>query len=293
MRRQLVQTVERLMERDERVVLILGDIGVFGFRKAFEKYPSRVFNIGILEQAMIGFAAGLAKEGMIPIVHTIAPFLVERAFEQLKIDFGYQALGGNFISVGASYDYAELGCTHHCPADVPILRNIPNIQIVVPGAPAEFNTLFCKTYGDAHPTYYRLTERPNETPQPVDFGKAIVIKKGSAGTVIAVGPSLTPVLDATVDLDVSILYYTTIVPFDAETLRSNNPTGRIVIVEPYYSGSLCEEVCQAVGLRELIVESVGVPHRFLTNYGRPTTIDEEIGLTPDEIRQRIQQVTNA
>ena len=147
MRKQLVKTVSDILEKDPRVVLLLGDIGVYGFREAFEKYPKRVYNIGILEQASVGLAAGLALEGMIPIFHTIAPFMVERALEQLKVDFGYQGLGGNFISVGGSYDYASLGATHHCPGDVQILKTIPGAQIFVPGHPIEFDAHFsCKLH---------------------------------------------------------------------------------------------------------------------------------------------------
>jgi transketolase len=123
MRKQFVQTVERLLSEDEKIVLLLGDIGVFGFRNSFQKHPKRVYNIGILEQSTVSLAAGMSMTGLIPVVHTITPFVVERCVEQLKNDFCYQKLGGNFISVGGSYDYAALGCTHHCPADVGILRN--------------------------------------------------------------------------------------------------------------------------------------------------------------------------
>ena len=125
MRKQFVKTVEDILDKDKKLIVLLGDIGVFGFRNSFEKYPERVYNIGILEQSTIGMAAGLAMHNFIPVIHTIAPFIVERSFEQIKNDFGYQQLGGNFVSVGNSYDYAALGCTHHCPADVGILKNIP------------------------------------------------------------------------------------------------------------------------------------------------------------------------
>ena len=91
---------------------------------------------------MISMAAGLSNEGLKPIVHTIAPFIVNRAYEQLKIDFGYNKLNGNFVSIGASYDYASLGCTHHCPEDINLMYNIPNMQIVVPGSSEEFDALF-------------------------------------------------------------------------------------------------------------------------------------------------------
>lgn len=133
MRKQFVQTVEAIIKKNKNIFLILGDIGVFGFRNTFKNKKNQIINIGILEQATISFAAGLSKMGLIPIVHTIATFLVERAIEQIKIDFGYQKLGGNLVSVGASYDYASLGSTHHCPADINLIKNIPNAEIIVPG----------------------------------------------------------------------------------------------------------------------------------------------------------------
>ena len=163
MRKQFVKTVESILEKDKKAVLLLGDIGVFGFKKAFELFPDRVFNIGILEQSTVGLAAGLSMQGLIPIIHTIAPFLVERSMEQLKDDFGYQKLGGNFVSVGASYDYAALGCTHHCPGDVGMLKNIPNMEIVLPGTAKEFDILFRESYANGHPTYYRLSEKQTQT----------------------------------------------------------------------------------------------------------------------------------
>ena len=87
---------------------------------------NRYYNIGICEPSMVNLAAGFSKVGLNPVVHTIAPFLIERSYEQIKLDFGYQNLNGNFISVGNSYDYAGLGCTHHCPSDVAILSAVPN-----------------------------------------------------------------------------------------------------------------------------------------------------------------------
>ena len=116
MRKQFAKTTQEILVQDKKTILLLGDIGVFAFRNSFELYPERVYNIGILEQSMVSVAAGLALTGFIPIVHTIAPFTTERCLEQIKDDFGYQGLGGNIVSVGASYDYAALGCTHHCRA---------------------------------------------------------------------------------------------------------------------------------------------------------------------------------
>ena len=99
MRKQFARTTHEILNINEQAIVLLGDIGVFGFMEAMRDHPDRVLNIGILEQSTISLAAGLSIEGMIPIVHTIAPFMVERALEQIKIDFGYQRLRGNLLSL--------------------------------------------------------------------------------------------------------------------------------------------------------------------------------------------------
>ncbi len=293
MRKQFVRTTEALMAEDERLVVLLGDISVFGFRNAFERFPGRIYNVGICEQAMTSLAAGLSKEGLVPVVHSIAPFVVERCFEQLKVDFCYQKLGGNIVSVGGSYDYAALGCTHHCPGDVAVLHTLPGMEIVVPGTPQEYDRLFRAAYANGHPTYFRLSERSNPQSFEVDFGRAQVVKSGPLATVIAVGTALGPTLAAVSDLEVTVLYYTTVAPFDAETLRRNCGTGKVALVEPYYEGTLVPEVVSALAPAPVQIATMGVPHRFLTNYGHSAQHDEAIGLTPSGVRRCIEELIHA
>lgn len=290
MKKQFFTTVENILEKDKKTVLLLGDIGVFGFSNVMQKYPDRAYNIGILEQSTVGLAAGLALSGFIPIVHTIAPFLVERSYEQLKLDFGYQKLGGNFISVGGSYDYAALGCTHHCPADVSILKNIPGMEIVIPGTAKELDIIFNEIYDNGHPTYFRLSTRNNIETNDVKFGQGLVMKKGRLATVVAIGPLLDRVLTAAEGLDVTVLYYTTIKPFDAETLKANCQMEKILLCEPYYSGALIPDIVSALKPKPLIIDSIGVPDEFLNHYGTTEEHDEYIGLTVKNIREKIQNL---
>ena len=286
MRKQFVKTIQDILYSDDKSVLLLGDIGVFGFREEIKNLSSRTYNIGILEQSTIGVAAGMAKEGLIPFVHTIAPFIVERAFEQLKIDFGYQELNGNFISVGGSYDYAALGCTHHCPADVSLMTSIPNMEILVPGTAAELDSLIKQTYNSGNPTYTRISETQHGQTFPVEFGKGVIVKKGNLATVICFGPMLKEVIEATKNTDVTVLYYSTILPFDAKILLDNfNET--IIICEPFYSGSVNHLVDSALHGKCFRKFNIGVPRRFLTNYGSKTEHDFSIGLDADSIRERI------
>jgi transketolase len=290
MRKQLVTTVEDILHNDANSVLLLGDIGVFGFRNSFRDHPKRVYNIGILEQSTVSLAAGLAKVNLIPIVHTIAPFLVERSLEQLKDDFGYQKLNGNFVSVGASYDYAALGCTHHCPGDILALKSIPDMQIVLPGTSKEFDTLFRSSYNNGFPTYFRLSENENSVNHDVAFGKGLLIKKGNLGTVLVVGNMLSNVLNATKDIDVTILYYTTVSPFDAQTLKENISGHKIILCEPYYEGGLTDDIISALRPLPITIDFIGVPKKFLRNYGKYIEHENALGLSSDQISNRIKHI---
>jgi transketolase len=286
MRKQFVQTVTSILESDNKSALFLGDIGVFGFRDALLKYPRRAFNIGILEQATIGVAAGFALNEYTPIVHTIAPFLVERAYEQLKIDFGYQDLNGNFITVGASYDYAPLGCTHHCPGDVHLMSNISNCNVIVPGRDIEFDILFRQTYKSGF-NYFRLSEKSHKEDVDVSFGKNTIIKEGKNGTIITVGPTLSMTLEATQNLDVTVVYCTTIQPFDYKSISKYLNERKIITIEPYYRGLLATKIINESNGQMRQILTLGVPHEFVRKYGTSEQHDEKFGLDVRGLNNKI------
>lgn len=288
MRAQFVKTVSRVIRDNEDVVLLLGDIGVYGFKDVLSSYPNRAYNVGILEQSTVSLSSGLSLCGLVPIVHTIAPFIVERALEQIKIDLCYQGLGANLVSVGGSYDYAALGPTHHCPADIPILNEIPDIEIVVPGHPDEFDQLFMQSYSNGSTTYYRLSESSNKDAYKVEFGKNIILKEKGSVVVIVVGVALQAVLDATVDLDVTIVYCTTVKPFDFPSIQKFL-NREIIVVEPYYSGPILTNIIRESNEPLGGVTSIAVPNKFINKYGSKGEVDTVVGLDSKSIRSKIME----
>ena len=94
MRKEFVRLMLEMGGKEERLVILAGDISVFGLREFRKNYPERFYNIGICEQSMMSMASGMALAGLIPVVHSIAPFVTERCFEQIKDDFCYQGVGG-------------------------------------------------------------------------------------------------------------------------------------------------------------------------------------------------------
>lgn len=289
MRDRMGAVVSELIEADHNTAVVLADISTNYFGEAFKKFPERVVNLGIMEQTAVSLASGLALEGFHPIVHSITPFIVERPFEQIKDDFCYQGLGGTFISIGASYDYGTDGMTHHGSADVPILKTLPRMQICVPGTAAEFETLLRQTYNNGAPTYIRTSLQQNDTSRKVDFGKLHVEREGKDGVVVAVGPMLERTLTAVAEMDLTVLYATTVVPFDEETVKQAvaKTAPNIILVEPYYEGGLVQDVARTLRALPVRIEAIGVPRQVLKRYGPPQRHDEAYGLTAEGIRSRI------
>ena len=108
---------------------------------------------------MISFAAGIAKSGLLPVAHTIAPFIIDRSFEQIKLDFCYHKLPGNIVSVGGTFDYSALGCTHHTYSDIAVLKTLQNIEIFYPTSPIEFDVLFKKNFANKKLSYFRIPKK--------------------------------------------------------------------------------------------------------------------------------------
>src|SRR5262249_16306160 len=199
-----------LLDEDPLAAVVLAEISVDMFGKAAARHPERVLNVGIREQLMVSVGGGLALAGMRPIVHTYAPFLVERAYEQVKLDLGHQDAHAVLVSIGASYDGARSRRTHHAPEDVVLLDSVPGFSVVVPGHPAEVEAVLRGAVGalDDGSTYLRLSTEANLEARPVSASLQI-LRSGRRAVVVAVGPMLSPVLEAVADLDVAVAYATT------------------------------------------------------------------------------------
>ncbi len=177
--------IEALDTRDDAVV-VLADISTVAFAGVPNRLRDRVINVGIREQALVGVAGGLALAGMVPIVHTYATFLIERAFEQIKLDLSHQDVPAVLVSIGASYDEPAYGRTHHAPGDVALLSTLGDWHIEVPSAAADVRPLLLDAVDRRARTYLRLSA---QTAAPSTGGLAVV-RRGRDAVVLAVGPLL-------------------------------------------------------------------------------------------------------
>lgn len=256
MRETFLSTMEEALAELPELALVLADISAGNEQavRAAERFPDRVINVGIREQLLVSAAGGLALSGLRPVVHTFASFLVERPYEQVKLDLTHQGAGAVLVSSGASYDMAVAGRTHQSPADVALIDTIPGWTVHVPGHPDDARRLIQESLPGKDNVYIRLSEAANAEAQP---GSGLrTLRSGSGAVVLAVGPMLDRVLAATADLDVTVLYADTIRPFDARGLRAAvgaSGANGIVLVEPYLAGTSAAAVAEALP---------DVPHRL-------------------------------
>ncbi|MFD0357737.1 transketolase family protein [Streptomyces sp. NPDC127110] len=290
MRERFIAVTSRLLDEDPRLAVVLAEISMDGFRPAQERHPDRVINVGIREQLLVGVGGGLALTGLRPVLHTFASFLVERPFEQVKLDFGHQGTGGVLVSASASYDWPAGGFTHMAPGDVALLDTLDGWTVHVPGHPDEAEALLRHAYaaGDDR-VYVRLSQQSNAAPRPLGDLRFQTVREGRAGVVLAVGPLLDNVLAATEGLDVTVLYAATVRPFDDAALRAaaGRAAADVVLVEPYLAGTSAAAAGQALVDVPHRVLPLGVGRAELRRYG---TIDEHTaahGLDAGSLRERI------
>ncbi|MFN0154602.1 MAG: transketolase family protein [Gaiella sp.] len=291
MRDRFVEVMTDALDHDPRVALVLADIGVSRFDESglTARHPERVVNVGIREQLLISVTAGLALEGMRPVAHSYAPFLVERPCEQIKLDLGHQELGAVLVSIGASYDAAPEGRTHQAPADVALLGALPGWTIHVPGHPDEVGDLLRAALRSDDRVYIRLSEETNNEAHRDSALRALRTGSPGAPLVLAIGPTLDPVLEATVDLDVTVAYTATARPLAAHALRELVTGTDVVLVEPVLAGTSTAPVVAALDDRAVRLLALGVANTEVRRYGGGADHRRHHGLDAAGISEALQQ----
>jgi transketolase len=295
MRERFVATVGDLLEKDERTVVVLAVISAGLFREAglLDRFSDRIVDVGIREQTQIGVAGGLALEGLTPIVTGYAPFLVERAYEQIKVSIAHQGVTAILASVGASWDASGEGRTHQAPEDVALMATIPGIDIHVPGHASELEAALRHVHAGSGSAYLRMTTDANARPYQREVGRISILKRGStsAPTIVAVGPVADATLEAVADVDATVLYTATPSPIDARGLRAEVLGSEVLVVEPYLAGTTAGRILEVLSDRPLRFRSHGVSNLDVRKYGLPAEHRRFHGLDAVGIRSFVLDAT--
>lgn len=243
MRKKCLQMVYELARQDQRIVFIGSDLG-FGTLDQFKReMPERFFMEGIAESCVLGMAAGLAQEGKIVYVNTIAPFFYRRALEQIALDLCLHNVPVRMIANGGGLVYAPLGPTHLAFEDIGILCTQPNLTILAPADAREMAKLMPLTVDHPGPIYIRLAKGydPIVTPPDQEFriGRAYVLRKGSDVLLTTYGICLGPALEAAdllgkQGIKAGVLHCPTLKPFDHRTLlQTASQVQAVVCIEEH------------------------------------------------------------
>ncbi|MFC6286026.1 transketolase family protein [Nocardioides sp. GCM10027113] len=284
-RQQFARTAAELVETDLSVTLVYAEISGQFFRDVEAAHPDRVVNVGIREQLLVNVGAGMALTGMRPIVHTFGAFLVERAFEQVKLGFGHQDVGGVLVGSGGSFDMTTGGRTHQSPGDMALMDTLPGAHLHAPGTSAEVDAVLRRAVDGDGLHYVRVVDQNNTTSYP---GRGLhVVRRGTGPTVVALGPVLDAVLEATTDRDVTVVYAHSVRPFDGRGLREVLGTPEVVLVEPWLAGTSAYVVSDA--LRDLPhrLLALGVGREELRRYGSAADHVRAHGLDAAGIRRSL------
>ena len=245
-RNAYAESIRLLAREREDVVVVNADITTTARLVSFKKeFPDRIFNVGIAEQNLIGFSAGLAKEGLMPFAVTIAAFAPNRCAEQMRMMLGYMNLSARVIGIEAGCRFGSLGNTHFAMDDIAVVRAIPNFTVICPADPHEIYKTIFAVADHKGPVHIRLTGAPGFPllyPDDFDFeiGKAIEYRPGKDVAIIATGSVLWEGIRAADILEekgisVRVIDMHTVKPIDIDMLNSVFAENELIVTVEEHS----------------------------------------------------------
>jgi transketolase len=308
MRPACIDMVFELAKRDPRVVYIGSDLSPDLTERMKKEMPGRAFMEGVSEAHVIGMAAGLAMDGYIPFVHTIATFITRRCFEQVAVDLCLHNLPVRLIGNGGGLVYAPLGPTHLAIEDMAIMRALPNMTVVSVCDADEMRRFMPQTLDWKGPVYIRLAKGfdpvVSKPENGFTIGKAIVMRRPPVerGHVLMVstGVMTTRALAAAdilagEGIGAMVLHTHTVKPLDEEAIRRSAQHASLVVTleEHTVVGGLGSAVLDTLvgegGGTLPLIKRLGIPDDFAHKYGGQDDLMEVYGLQPKQIAETVRR----
>jgi transketolase len=305
MRNAFAAALERAVQDDERVCLVLADLGWGVFDEVERLAPGRVVNAGIAEQAMVGVAAGLAQAGKKAVAYSIAPFITSRAHDQVRVDVAAGHADVTLVGAGGGVAYGYLGLTHHAIDDIAAMRALPNMTVLTPCDPADAEAATEAALALDGPVYLRLGKN-GEPPllaegTRFEIGRATTVREGADVTIASVGPILSEAIGAAellaaAGIDAGVLHFGTVKPLDTAAIADAVArTGTILTLEEHSVaggfGSAVAEVAAETGLGRVL--RAGFPDTFVHEVGSREYLLERYGLDAAGVAARTARALGA
>jgi transketolase len=302
MRNTAMNAIYALAQRDPRVVFIGSDLGAGVLDEMRRELPERFFMEGVSEQAIVGMAAGLAMDGYIPYINTIATFLTRRCYEQVAIDLCLHDLPVRLIASGGGLVYAPLGPTHMATDDLAILRALPNMTIVAPVDAPEMARVMDASLDVPGPLYVRIAKGGEPVVSrddlPFAIGRAIEMRAGTDVALVATGVMTGAALAAATLLEADgiaagVLHVHTVKPLDAPAILAAAARASLVVSIEEHSriGGLGGAIAECFADEAVAVPllRLGLPDRYLSGYGSQAHLLALAGLDPASIAASVRE----
>lgn len=304
MRKVCLEMVYELAKKDERIFFIGSDLGVETLERFKKDMPERFFMEGVSEANLIGMGCGLALEGKIVYVNTIATFLTRRCFEQIVLDACLHKANIRLIANGGGLVYAPLGPTHLAIDDIAILRVIPHMTIIAVADADEMRRMMPLTVNYPGPIYIRLAKGNDpivtNDSEPFEIGKIFVMREGDDALVITTGITLGIAQRAAEALraqgiEITILHVPTIKPLDADLIRKYcEKISNIVVMEEHsIIGGLGSAVAEIIAEGDFEApksfKRIGIPDTFPDIYGSQNDQLKKYAITDENLIAHIKR----
>jgi len=296
MRTRIINKLIQYAQKDPRVFLVTGDAGYGVLDEYQRRFPHRFLNLGVAEQNMMSFSAGLALAGYKVFLYNIIPFLLYRAYEQLRDDICYQRLAVTLIGIGSGFTYAPQGMTHYSLEDISLALTIPNLVILSPSDPYEAEGCMRFAFKSNKPVYIRIAKsaEPLIHTRPVaDVRLSLVVKKGRDVAVLFHGSIASEVMDACQDLEYepTLISMPMLRPVNFLALkRQLRGIHTIITVEEHFVqgglGSILEEWIIRKNL-PFQLKKLGVKNEFVHRINNTAGMRQAYGICQRHIREAI------
>jgi transketolase len=279
--------IDQLIEgakTNNKIFLLVGDLGFSVVEPFGELFPERYLNVGIAEQNMAGISAGLAIEGYCVFIYSIGNFPTLRCMEQIRYDICYHNLNVKIIAVGGGYAYGSLGASHHATEEIGMLRTIPNLVVCAPGDPIETEAITKFAIQHRGPCYIRIGKAGEpqvhmNSLEDISLGAILKLKEGGKVAIFSTGAMLKYVVDFVEknNIKASVFSFPFIKPIDKDSLaRIIQSYIKIITIEEHqlqcgFGSAILEALNDLMEERIMVklpvVKRIAIPDKFYSVAG--------------------------
>ena len=292
MRTSFITVLMEQAKLDDKIFLLTPDMGFSVFETFAETFPDRFLNTGVAEQNAMGVATGLALSGFKPYVYSIAPFVLMRCYEQVRLGAAYMEANIKIIGSGGGVAYGPQGTTHHIIEDFAIAKVLPGMIVCAPADPVEARQIFEQSVSISSPMYIRIAKNHepmvHDANDRITIGKAFNLVQGNDIEILTMGiithriREWLPELKEQQGISAGLTVFPTIKPLDTHYLNDLISSGKDILVceEHNIVGGLGESVCSYLNQKDAQnrVRLMGIPDRYSHYIGGQQYILEKMGL---------------